>query len=87
MGIAASMALGLPMEMNARTIAEYRKLGEELGFALGNSFESFGTRRVRIDFAKGTVVDLDEIESSQRLTLTDHGFDENIEIHLTKEYA
>jgi hypothetical protein len=87
MGIAASMALGLPMEMNARTISEYRKLGEELGFALGNSFESFGTRTVRIDFARGTVVDIDELESSQRLTLTDNGFDENIEIHLTKEYA
>jgi hypothetical protein len=87
MGIAASMALGLPMKMNSRTIDEYRKLGEELGFALGNTFESFGTRRVRIDFAKGTVVDIDELESSQRLTLTDYGFDENIEIHLTKEYA
>jgi hypothetical protein len=87
MGIAASMALGLPMEMNARTITEYRKLGEELGFALGNPFESFGTRTVRIDFAMGTVVDIDELESSQRLTLTDNGFGENIEIHLTKEYA
>lgn len=87
MGVAASMALGLPMEMNDRTITEYRKLGEELGFALGNSFESFGTRKVRVDFAKGTVVDVDELESSQQLTLTDHGFDENIEIHLTKEYA
>lgn len=87
MGIAASMALGLPMKMNSRTIDEYRKLGEELGFALGNTFESFGTRRVRIDFAKGTVVDIEELESSQRLTLTDYGFDENIEIHLTKEYA
>lgn len=87
MGIAASMALGLPMEMNTRTITEYRKLGEELGFSLGNSFESFGTRTVRIDFAMGTIVETAELESSQRLTLTDNGFDENIEIHLTKEYV
>ena len=87
MGIAASMALGLPMEMNSRTISEYRKLGEELGFALGNPFESFGTRTVRIDFAQGIVVDVDAIESSQTLTLTDSGMDENIENQLTKEYA
>ena len=87
MGIATSMALGLPMEMNTRTISEYRKLGEELGFALGNPLDSFGTRTVRIDFALGIVVDVDAIESSQTFTLTDHGMNENIENQLTKEYA
>jgi hypothetical protein len=87
MGIAASMALGLPIGMNSRIVTEYRKMGEELGFSLGSPFESFGTKTVHIDFAQGIVVDVDAIETAQELTLTAHGFAENMELQLTKEYV
>jgi hypothetical protein len=87
MGIAASMALGLPIGMNSRIVTEYRKMGEELGFSLGSPFESFGTKTVHIDFAQGIVVDVDVIETAQELTLTAHGFAENMASQLTKEYV
>jgi hypothetical protein len=48
---------------------------------------NLGSKKVRIDFAKGEVVDAEVTESPQELSLTDSGLPENIELQLIKENA
>ena len=85
MGIASSMALRLPLAMSSRTISDYRRIGEGLGFSLGSPLESLGSTFVHIDFAQGMVVETIASENSQELTLTEHGFTGNMNLQLMKE--
>lgn len=53
MGIATSMALGLPMEMNTRTISEYRKLGRSWVLHLGTLLTHLGQEQCALISLRG----------------------------------
>lgn len=63
------------------------RLVKPCGFTLGEDPANLGSKKVRIDFSKGEVVNSEVIESSQELTLTASGLPENIELQRTKENA
>jgi len=87
LGLAYSLHVGLPVAMNDRTVSDYRKLGISCGFTLGDDPANLGSKNVHIDFAQGILVDTEVTKSNEELSLTDHGFAENIELQPIKENA
>jgi hypothetical protein len=57
-GLAYSMEYNLPISMNERTVDDYRKIGVQVGFHLGQSVTNFGSKRVGINFADGVVEEI-----------------------------
>ncbi len=76
-GLATSLANGYPVDMNSRKIQEYREIGQQCGFLLGQPLESIGGIKIKVDFARGEVV-LVEQERTLEFTQTSVGMNENL---------
>lgn len=76
-GLATSFAKGYPVDMNPRKIQEYREIGQQCGFLLGQPLESIGGIKIKVDFAKGEVV-LVEQERTLEFTQTQGDMNENL---------
>lgn len=60
-GLSVSLANGYKVDMNPRVINQYREIGERCGFSLGQSLESFGGLKVKLDFSQGEVVPVEQV--------------------------
>lgn len=57
LGVAFSLANGLQVGINERTLSKYRQIGKQIGFNLGDDLSRMNTKKVWIDFSKGEVRD------------------------------
>jgi hypothetical protein len=76
-GLATSLSKGYPIDMNARKIQEYGEIGQKCGFSLGQPLESLGGMKVKVDFAWGEVVQLEQ-ERIFEFNQTSVDFSENL---------
>jgi len=76
-GLATSLAKGYPVDMNSRKIQEYREIGQQCGFLLGQPLESIGGIRIKVDFARGEVVSMEQ-ERTLEFTKTSVDMSENL---------
>jgi len=71
LGLAYSMANGLPVHLNDRTVSDYRKIGIKCGFNLGDKLENLGSVKAVIDFSKGIVVETGSQQNNASFRHTD----------------
>lgn len=55
LGVALRLSHGLDSGCNPKTLADYRSIGESIGFALGNPLESLGYSKYRLDWRTGII--------------------------------
>ena len=56
LGAALVASQGLQIGINTRTVKDYRKLGETLGFSFGSDISKMSTELVYLDFKKGKML-------------------------------
>ena len=77
LGLAVSYASGFLIDMHAKTLKFYRDIGKKVGFNLGQPLDSYGNIQVKIDFAAGEVVEIEQ-EDLLGFKQTDVEISENI---------
>jgi hypothetical protein len=63
LGLAVSYFSGFPVEMHQKTLKTYREVGKKIGFNFGQSLDSYGNIQIRIDFARGELVEVEQEDS------------------------
>ena len=49
--------------MHQKTLKTYREVGKKIGFNFGQSLDSYGNIQIRIDFARGELVEIEQEDS------------------------